>query len=130
VTLLDRATGFALIGLLPNRTVEETNRRIIDLVRKAGLPFLTLTIDNGTEFNGYAQLEPATGVTVYFPRPHHHWERGNNENANGLILQYLPKGKSMATLTQKQCYAIAHKLNTRPSKRYGYDAPIQRLLKC
>jgi len=130
VTLVERATGVALIGLLPNRTVEETNRRIIDLVRKAGLPFLTLTLDNGTEFNGYAQIEAATGVTVYFARPHHPWERGSNENANGLIRQYLRKGESMAGLTQKQCNAIAHKLNTRPRKRYGYDTPLQRLLKC
>jgi len=130
VTLVERATGTVLIGKLPNRTVEATNQRIIALIRNAGLPFLTMTSDNGTEFNGYAQIEAATGVTVYFARPHHPWERGSNENANGLIRQYLRKGESMASLTQKQCNAIAHKLNTRPRKRYGYDTPLQQLLKC
>lgn len=130
VTLVERATGTVLIGHLPNRTVEATNQRIIRLVRNAGLPFLTMTSDNGTEFNGYAKIEAATGVTVYFAKPHHPWERGSNENMNGLIRQYLPKGQSMADLTQKQCNAIAHKLNTRPRKRYGYDTPLQRLLKC
>lgn len=130
VTLVERATGAVLIGKLPSRTVEATNQRIISLIQNAGLPFLTMTSDNGTEFNGYAQIEAATGVTVYFARPHHPWERGSNENANGLIRQYLRKGESMARLTQKQCNAIAHKLNTRPRKRYGYDTPLQRLLKC
>lgn len=130
VTLVERATGMVLIGKLPNRTVEATNQRIISLIQNAGLPFLTMTSDNGTEFNGYAQIEAATGVTVYFARPQHPWERGTNENANGLIRQYLRKGESMASLTQKQCNAIAHKLNTRPRKRYGYDTPLQRLLKC
>ena len=130
VTLVERATGAVLIGKLPNRTVEAINQRIISLIRNAGLPFLTMTSDNGTEFNGYAQIEAATGVTFYFARPHHPWERGSNENANGLIRQYLRKGESMTSLTQKQCDAIAHKLNTRPRKRYGYETPLQRLLKC
>ena len=130
VTLVERATGTLLIGKLANRTVEATNQRMISLIKNAGLPFLTITSDNGTEFNGYTKLEEATGVTVYFARPHHPWERGSNENANGLIRQYLRKGESMANLTQKQCNAIAHKLNTRPRKRYGYDTPLQRLLKC
>lgn len=130
VTMVERATGTLLIGKLANRTVEATNQRMISLIKNTGLPFLTMTSDNGTEFNGYTKLEEATGVTVYFARPHHPWERGSNENANGLIRQYLRKGESMANLTQKQCNAIAHKLNTRPRKRYGYDTPLQRLLKC
>jgi transposase, IS30 family len=54
------------------------------------------------------------------PRPHHDWERGTNENTNGLIRQYLPKGQSMTSLTQAQCDAIAHHLNEGPRKRHGY----------
>ena len=100
VTLVDRATGCVLTSKLPNCTVEETNQRTLCLIRKVGLSFLTLTFDNGTEFNGYAQIEKATGVTVYFARPHHPWERCSNENANGLIRQYLRKGESMANLTK------------------------------
>jgi IS30 family transposase len=61
--------------------------------------FKTITADNGTEFHDYAQLERATGVAFYFATPHHSWERGTNENTNGLIRQYVPKGTSMATLS-------------------------------
>lgn len=130
VTLVERATGYVLIGKLPNRTTMATNKRIIALIKASGLPFLTLTPDNGTEFHNYPAIETATGVTVYFAQPHHPWERGTNENTNGLIRQYLPKGVSMADVTQAQCNLIAYKLNTRPRKRYGYDTPQQRLCGC
>lgn len=130
VTLVERFSGYVLIGKLPNCTVNEANRRIIALIKNSGLPFLTLTSDNGTEFNGYAEIEAATGVTVYSARPHYAWERGSNENTNGLIRQYLRKGDSMEHVTQRQCHQIAFKLNTRPRKRYGYDTPNKRLLKC
>ena len=129
VTLVERATGYVLIGKLSNRTTKTTNKRIIALIKASGLPFLTLTSDNGTEFHNYKAIEAATGVTVYFAQPHHPWERGTNENTNGLIRQYLPKGVSMTDVTQAQCNQIAYKLNTRPRKRYGYDTPQQRLCK-
>lgn len=128
VTLVERATGYLLIGKLPNCTVKATNKRIISLIKNSGLPFLTLTSDNGTEFHGYAEIEAATGVVVYFAHPHHPWERGTNENTNGLIRQYLRKGESMEYLSQRQCHQTALKLNTRPRKRYGYDTPNKRLL--
>ncbi|MDH3569660.1 MAG: IS30 family transposase, partial [Gemmatimonadota bacterium] len=63
------------------------------------------------------------GTTVYFATPHHAWERGTNENTNGLLRQYLPKGTSMAHLTQHACDAIARRLNTRPRKRLGFRTP-------
>lgn len=127
VTLVERTSGYVLIGKLPNRTTKALNQRTISLMQGTSAPFLTITSDNGTEFHGYPQIEAATGTTVYFARPHHPWERGTNENTNGLIRQYLPKGQSMARLTQQQCNDIAHKLNTRPRKRHGYDTPAQRL---
>jgi IS30 family transposase len=126
VTLVERATGYLMIGKLPNRTTKALNRRVIEMIKGAPLPCDTITSDNGTEFHGYADIEAATGTTIYFARPHHPWQRGPNENTNGLIRQYLPKGKSMANLTQKQCNAIAQKLNTRPTKRYEYQTPEQR----
>jgi IS30 family transposase len=70
-------------------------------------------------------MEAASGVKFYFATPHHSWERGTNENTNGLIRQYLPKGQSMTGLTQKQCDAIAQHLNNRPRKRHGYKTPNQ-----
>lgn len=130
VTMVERASGYVLIGKLRDGTTRSTNRRMIALMRRARLPFLTITSDNGTEFHNYAEIEAATGAVVYFAHPHHPWERGTNENTNGLIRQYSPKGQSMGSLTQRQCDAIAYKLNTRPRKRYGYDTPKQRLRNC
>ncbi len=70
-------------------------------------------------------MEAKSDVKFYFATPHHSWERGTNENTNGLIRQYLPKGASMATLTQQQCDSIAGRLNSRPRKRLGYRTPYQ-----
>ena len=125
VILVERATGYVLIGKLPHDQGTEPTHHRLDAGDRC--PFLTITSDNGTEFHGYPQIEAATGTIIYFARPHHPWERGTNENANGLIRQYLPKGQSMARLTQKQCDEIAHKLNTRPRKRYDYETPQKRL---
>ena len=85
----------------------------------------TITSDNGTEFHGYREIEAAGGVTFYFATPHHAWERGTNENTNGLIRQYLPKGQSLASLTQEKCDLIATHLNHRPRKRHGYKSPYE-----
>ena len=127
VTLVERATGCVLIGKLRSRTVAATNRRILGLIRSHRHLFKTITVDNGTEFHGYREIERATNVTFYFATPYRSWERGSNENANGLIRQYIRKRQSMKHLTQKRCTDIALKLNNRPRKRYGYLSPIEVL---
>ena len=73
--------------------------------------------------NEYAAIERATHTRSYFATPHRAWERGTNENNNGLIRQYLPKGQSMKHLTQHDCNAIARQLNSRPRKRLGLRTP-------
>jgi len=123
VTLVDRKTGYTLIGKLKNRTVDELNWVTRKLIRNHQDKMLTITADNGTEFHGYSDLEKDTGVTFYFATPYHSWERGTNENTNGLIRQYLPKRISMAKLSQKACNKIAYELNNRPRKRHGFIAP-------
>jgi IS30 family transposase len=125
VTLVERKTGLVLIGKLADRTAGALSRRAVSLMRRHVERFETVTADNGTEFHGYQSIERRTGVTFYFARPYHSWERGSNENANGLLRQYLPKGASMAGLTQHQCNAIARKLNTRPRKRLGFRTPLE-----
>jgi IS30 family transposase len=125
VTLVERKTGLVIVGKLPDRTKESFNRRVVRLIRHNEGAFITVTADNGTELHGYERIEECTGVVFYFARPYHSWERGSNENANGLIRQYLPKGMSMAGLTQRQCNAIARRLNTRPRKRLGFRAPLE-----
>lgn len=123
LTLVERVSGHVLIGKLRNRTKEEFNRRAIELIRRHAYAFKSITADNGTEFHGYKDIEAATGVRFYFAHPYHSWERGTNENTNGLIRQYLPKRKSMASLTQQRCEEIALRLNRRPRKRHGYKTP-------
>jgi transposase, IS30 family len=85
----------------------------------------TITVDNGTEFHGYKDIEESTGTMIYFATPHHSWERGTNENTNGLIRQYLPKRASMARITQRDCDRIAYQLNHRPRKRLHYRTPAE-----
>lgn len=127
VSLVERKSGYVQIGKLKARNVEQTTGRTIELIRRLPDLFRTITADNGTEFHGYADIEKATDVAFYFATPHHAWERGTNENTNGLIRQYLPKNTSMARITQQDCDAIARRLNTRPRKRHGYRTPEQIL---
>ena len=122
-TMVERKTGLVVIGKLKNRTKEEVKKRIVGLIRAQKHPVLTITADNGTEFHGYEQIEMLTGAKFYFAKPYHSWERGLNENTNGLIRQYLPKRKSMAHLTQWGCTRIAEKLNNRPRKRLRFRTP-------
>jgi IS30 family transposase len=125
LTLVDRKTGHVGIGKLRQRTVDEANRCAIRLINRAPRRTITLTLDNGTEFHGYKDLEKATGAKVYFATPHHAWERGTNENTNGLIRQYLPKRTSMSDIRQRDCDRIAQQLNDRPRKRLGYRTPAE-----
>jgi IS30 family transposase len=125
VTLVEQRTGYLMIGKLPARTKDAANRRVLKLIKRRPNHFETITADNGTEFHGYEEVERVTDVKFYFAHPYHSWERGTNENTNGLIRQYLPKGMSMETLTQLQCNAIADKLNNRPRKRHGYRTPVE-----
>ncbi len=87
----------------------------------------SITADNGTEFHDYADIERATGMRFFFATPYHSWERGTNENTNGLIRQYAPKGMNMTHITQHRCNAIARKLNTRPRERLGFRTPEECL---
>ena len=125
VTLVERKTGYVQIGKLNARTTQQLSRRTIQLIQRQPRPVRTVTADNGTEFHGYADIERTTEARFYFATPHHAWERGTNENTNGLIRQYLPKRQSMASITQYDCNAIARKLNRRPRKRLGYQTPAE-----
>ena len=128
VTLVERACGYVLIGKLPDYSMAALNERVLKFMRSHPEWFKTITADNGTEFHAYRVLEDASGATIYFATPYHSWERGTNENTNGLIRQYLPKGQSMEGLTQARCNAIARKLNDRPRKRYDFMTPIERMV--
>jgi len=129
LTLVERKSGYVQIGKLRARTAAEANRALLELIARHPGRVTTITADNGTEFHWYAQVEAVTPVKFYFATPHHSWERGTNENTNGLIRQYLPKGQTMAGVTQSQCDTIADHLNNRPRKRHGYKTPNECFLR-
>ncbi len=123
LTMVDRKTGYLIIRKLRRRTTAEVNAELLKIIEGKKTLVKTITADNGTEFHQFKQVEDQASVLFFFARPYHSWERGTNENTNGLIRQYLPKGTSMTRLTQEDCDAIAGELNDRPRKRYGYRTP-------
>jgi IS30 family transposase len=123
VTLVERASGYGIIKKIEARTAENVATVARHAISRHKSEFVTLTLDNGTEFHNYPQIEAASSVICYFATPYHAWERGSNENFNGLLRQYLPKGTSMKHLTQDECNRIARLLNTRPRKRLGWKTP-------
>lgn len=127
LTLVERLTGCLLVAKLPARNAAAVNRRLRQIIAEQPHLFRTITVDNGTEFHAYEQIERVTGVLFYFATPYHSWERGTNENTNGLIRQYLPKRTTMRGLTQSRCNQIAAILNNRPRKRHGFLTPIELL---
>ena len=121
LTLVDRKTRLMVIRKLNNKTTKEVNRVLIPLISEYGIK--TLTADNGCEFHGYKEVEVATGVLFYFATPHHSWERGTIENTNGLIRQYLPKGRTMEYISAEFLELVESRINNRPRRILGYRSP-------
>ena len=105
------------------RTKDALKRLAIELLRAQPRVVRTMAADHGPEFHDFRKIEKSTGTEFYFSNPYRSWERGSNENVNGLIRQYLPKRMSMAKVTQRDCARIAEKLNDRPRQRLGYTKP-------
>ena len=123
LTLVERMTRWTRIVKLPARQTVEVNKALAREIRSGRLRMKSLTLDNGTEFHGFKQMQEELGIEVYFAQPYHSWERGTNENTNGLIRQYLPKGMCFKEVTQRKCNAIEQELNDRPRKVLGFDTP-------
>lgn len=116
-------TGRVAIGKLTAVTAEQLTQRVIWLLRRQPLPVRSLTMDNGPEMAGWRRISAILKVPCYFTDPYCAWQRGTNENTNGLIRQYFPKGQSLKQVTQRDCDAVADFLNTRPRKRHGGFTP-------
>lgn len=128
VTLVERKSGYALVGYIPVATKTAFRSCVEQLLTPLPKHLKrSLTLDNGTEMQDYEVLENHTGMTIYFAHPYHSWERGSNENFNGLLRQFFPKGSSFAGTTKKQVDLAVTLLNTRPRKRHGYRSPAELL---
>ena len=126
LSLVERKSGYLVLGKLSARTTAAVSRRALQLIPRERQPVHTITADNGTEVHDYARIARATGTAFYVATPHHAWERGTNENTNGLIRQNAPKRTSLAQLTRHDCTRIARRLNRQPRKRLTYDTPEVR----
>lgn len=123
LTINDRATGVAKIALLENKSAEEVLQKTKQILQE-WKPFIhTITSDNGKEFALHQEISKELGVDYYFAKPYHSWERGANENFNGLLRQYFPKNHDFNLITEKDLKNAEEKLNNRPRKRFGFLSP-------
>ena len=125
VILVERRSRLSLIALAPNKTAKAVKAAILKVLQPLSAQVHTLTYDNGKEFAYHMEIAKVLKANGYFAHPYHSWERGLNENTNGLIRQYLPKGTDFNKLTDKQVLEIMDKLNNRPRKCLGYKTPNQ-----
>jgi transposase, IS30 family len=128
-TLVERQTRFVLLTELGNDSSTETvTQRIADqIVRLPEQLRLSLTWDQGTEMADHIRFKVATGVQVYFCDPHSPWQRGSNENTNGLLRQYFPKGTDLAPHHQDELDRVAAQLNQRPRQTLGWHTPAEKM---
>lgn len=123
-TLVERKSGYLLARKLQNPNGEEMLDAVTDLQAVPAEKRLTLTLDNGFEMSEHEEMERRVGLKVYFARPYHSWERGTNENTNGLLRQYFPKKSSFEAVTQSDVDRAVLRMNTRPRKRLDYQSPF------
>ncbi len=125
VTVVERKSGYAVIAKVSNKTADLVGAAIISMLKPFAARVKTLTYDNGKEFCGHAKIDDALNSTGYFARPFASWERGSNENFNGLLRQYVPKKRLMETVTDEEIKMIENRLNNRPRKRLGFKTPAE-----
>ncbi|MBA3488307.1 MAG: IS30 family transposase [Longispora sp.] len=130
-TLVERSTRYVILVHLPQgRTAEAVRNALVDTVKTLPSHLAkSLTWDQGSEMASHGSFSLATNIPVYFCDPHSHWQRGTNENTNGLLRQYFPKGTDLSIHSREHLAAVAAKLNGRPRKTLDWDTPAERLAK-
>ena len=123
-TLVERQSRLVVLVKLPEKRTEVVVDALIKAVRKLPVALRkSLTWDRGSELTEHAKFTVATDVKVFFCDPYCPWQRGSNENTNGLLRQYYPKGMDLSTVSQAQLDVVARKLNTRPRETLGWKTP-------
>ncbi|WP_109583799.1 IS30 family transposase, partial [Cupriavidus plantarum] len=130
-TLVERQTRYVMLIKIARKDTATVINALIEQAHK--LPrelYKSLTWDRGKELADHHRFTVATDIQTYFCDPQSPWQRGSNENTNGLVRQYLPKGLDLSTYSQAQLDAVARRLNERPRKTLDYETPAQRFHQC
>jgi len=127
VTINDRATGYLWMKKVPFRTAELVQKATVELLLPIKDLLTTITSDNGKEFANHQRISKELDLDFYFARPYHSWERGANENLNGLIRQCIPKRSDFSQICPNYILEVQEKLNNRPRKRFNYLSPKEVL---
>ncbi len=125
VTLDERTTKLRLAFPVANKTAEAVTQGLLTVLSDFKTWVHTITFDNGKEFAKHEHIAQTLACETYFAKPYHSWERGQNENANGLLRQYFPKAMGLLDVTTQQVLAAVHKLNNRPRKCLGFKTPYE-----
>ncbi len=125
ITMVERISGLLLTRDVDSKDAEKVSDAIISMMAPFAPCVKSITFDNGKEFAKHKKIAKALNAKVYFAHPYSSWERGSNENTNGLIRQYLPKKTSFETVSQEEITRVNAEINLRPRKRLGYDCPAK-----
>lgn len=123
LTLVDRKTRFLRVVLLAGKRPQEVADAIVQALD--GLPVHSLSLDNGSEFALFREIEDAISSPIYFAHPHSPWERGSNENINGLLRFFFPKGCDFRAVSHHDLQAVVDLINSRPRRSLGWRSPLQ-----
>ena len=125
VTLVDRRSNYTYVGIAKSKSEEHVFKAIKELYERSSFPWRSITFDNGKEFACHKRVEQECNTTAYFADPYSSWQRGANENTNGLLRQYFPKGKTLKEISLDFLLDKENKLNRRPRKKFNFRSPIE-----
>ena len=125
VTMVERKSGYAVMTKVSNKTCELVGSAIVVKLQPLASRVKTLTFDNGKEFAGHAYIDEQLQSTAYLAKPFASWERGSNENLNGLLRKYVPMQRAMSTFSVEEIRMIQNRLKNRPRKRMGLKTPAE-----